>query len=103
MIVLVTCPDNKSADTVSKAVLKEKLAACASTISGVKSKFWWKGKIDSSEEVLIIFKTKENLFKSLEKVVKDNHPYDVPEIIAIPIKKGSDDYLKWIDDETELS
>lgn len=100
-MIFVTCPSKKVANTVVDALLKKKLIACANVLPGVKSKYWWKGKIESSAEVLIIMKTKSKLFDAAQKEIKALHPYDVPEIVCVKVDKGSKDYLKWIKDVTK--
>lgn len=100
IVVFVTCANIEQAKNISEALIKEKLAACVNLINPVNSLFWWQGKVDSSEEILLIIKTKKRLFIKLEKLVKSLHSYDVPEIIALPIIAGNKKYLKWIDDST---
>jgi len=100
VIVLVTCPDEKTAGNLADIVLNKRLAACVNIIPGMTSKYWWKGKVEKSKEALMIIKTKESLVHGIEKTVKEKHPYDVPEVIAIPIRSGSKEYLGWIDSET---
>jgi len=98
LAVFVTAVDMKEAGKIADAVLKNRLAACANVIEGMKSSYWWKGKIEKSSEVLIIMKTKLSLMKKLSSVVKKAHSYEVPEITALPIVDGSPEYLKWIDE-----
>jgi periplasmic divalent cation tolerance protein len=98
IIVLVTAKDKKEAEKISRGLLEAKLIACANIIEGVQSLFWWQGKIDSSQEVLLVTKTKKILFKKIIALVKSLHSYQTPEIIALPIVAGSKDYLKWIDE-----
>lgn len=100
-VIFVTCPDKKGADKIVDALLKKKLIACANVVSNVKSKYWWKGKIESSDETLVIMKTKRRLFSATKKEIKALHPYDVPEIICMRIAEGSKDYLNWIKDVTK--
>lgn len=97
VVILVTCASKKEAEGVAGSLLKKRLIACANIISGVQSKFWWHGRIDKAKEVLIIIKAKASNFKIIEKEVKRVHSYKVAEIIALPIVKGSRDYLKWIE------
>ena len=66
-------------------------------ISGVESRFWWKGRIDHAKETLILLKARAKKFKEIEKQIKNIHDYKVPEIVAIPITAGSKEYLDWID------
>lgn len=78
------------------SILKKRLAACANIVSGVDSRFWWKGRLDRAKEALIMFKTVAKNFKKIEKEIKRLHSYEVPEIIAVPIMAGSKSYLNWI-------
>ena len=95
-VIFVTCPNKKVANKIVDSLLRKKLIACANIVAGVKSKYWWKGKIERSTEVLIIMKTKQNLFDGVKKEILASHPYDVPEIICVKIDKGSKGYLNWI-------
>jgi periplasmic divalent cation tolerance protein len=77
------------------------LIACANIISTVRSLFWWQGKIDSADEVLLILKTQAAHMDEIIKKVKTLHSYEVPEVIALPIVAGSQDYLKWLDESVK--
>jgi len=103
IIVLVTTKDKKEASQIAQGLLEAKLIACANIIEGIQSLFWWQGKIDSSQEALLILKTKKVLFKKLAARVKSLHSYKVPEIIALPITQGSNEYLQWIDSSVRIS
>ncbi len=96
IVVLVTAKDRKEAEKISRGLLGAKLIACANIVEGVQSLFWWQGKIDSSKEVLLVLKTKKILFKKVLNQVKSLHSYQTPEIIALPLVAGSEDYLRWI-------
>jgi len=98
VLVLVTTKDKIEAEKIAQKLLKEKLIGCANIIDPVTSHFHWSGKIDESKECLIIMKSRIDLFSELARHVKDLHSYKVPEILAIPIVVGSDDYLAWIDE-----
>lgn len=97
IIVLVTAKDKKEAEKIAQGLLKAKLIACANIITGAQSLFWWQGKIDKAQEVIMVLKTKKSLFKEVSAKVKSLHSYETPEIIALPIVNGSKDYLKWLD------
>ena len=99
--ILVTAKDVAEAEKIGRTLVEQKLIACANILSGVKSVFWWQEKIDTSDEVLLILKTKKSLFKKVEKAVKSLHSYDTPEVIALPISQGSKEYLKWISDSVD--
>jgi periplasmic divalent cation tolerance protein len=98
IVVLVTVPSQSIARKIAKFLLASKLAACVNIIPRVDSLFWWQGKIDKAKEVLLVVKTQKNLFPKLCKAVKSRHPYQVPEIIALPIILGNREYLEWIDE-----
>jgi len=98
ILVLVTTKDNLEAEKIAQELLKEKLIACANIIDHVTSHFHWSGKIDKSEECLMVIKSRIELFSELAERVKALHSYKVPEILALPIVIGSDDYLAWIDE-----
>ncbi|MBF0511099.1 MAG: divalent-cation tolerance protein CutA [Candidatus Omnitrophica bacterium] len=96
IVVFITAKDKKEAKKIAQGLLEAKLIACANIVSGVESFFWWQGKIDSSKEVLLILKTKKNLFKKITLKVKSLHSYQTPEIIALPVVSASKDYLDWV-------
>lgn len=101
LVVYCTVVDKVEADTVAHALLEEKACACVNVIEGVKSLFFWEGKVQSEQELLLIIKTSSDVYEKLEEIIKKNHSYDVPEIIALPIIKGSKDYLEWIREITK--
>ncbi|MBF0620255.1 MAG: divalent-cation tolerance protein CutA [Candidatus Omnitrophica bacterium] len=96
IVVLVTAKNAIEAETIARALLEKKLAACCNMIDGVRSLFHWEGKICDEREVLLIIKTRRILFNSLEKAIRAVHSYETPEIIALPITAGSAAYLKWL-------
>ncbi len=97
-IVLNTCPDLVSAERLAKAILNQELAACVSMVPGIRSLYRWQGKIESSQEQLLVIKTKCSHYRSLEQLIQQLHPYELPEIIAVPIDQGLPSYLQWIDE-----
>jgi len=96
VIVLVTTPEMKTARMLAATALEARLVACANLIPKIESHYWWQGKIESSTEVLILFKTTKVRLKALEKLVVDKHPYQTPEIIVLPITGGNGRYLDWL-------
>jgi periplasmic divalent cation tolerance protein len=98
VIVFVTVPDKTTSSKIINSVLNKKLAACVSAVGGVDSFYWWKNKIEHSKEILLIMKTVKKNFRKLEKDIRQNHPYEVPEIVCVNIERGAADYLKWIDE-----
>jgi periplasmic divalent cation tolerance protein len=95
-----TAEDEKEAESIAKALLGKKLAACCNIIPNVKSDFWWKGKLEKAEEVLLIIKTRKGLADEVIEEIKSVHSYEVPAIEFLDISKGNPDFLKWIEDET---
>ena len=100
IIVLITCPNKEVSEQIANALLEQKLAACVNIMTPVISLYSWGGEINRDEEMLLIVKSRADLFEELIPAVKNVHPYDVPEIIALPIIMGSQDYLGWIDEVT---
>ncbi len=94
--VLITAPDTDLASTIARSLVEAGLAACVNIVSNVRSIYRWQGKIEDDSEVLMLAKTRSDLFDSLSEKVKALHSYDVPEIIALPVTAGSEDYLDWL-------
>lgn len=92
----VTAPDQDTARGLARLALESDLVACANLVSKIESHYWWRRKIESSVEVLIIFKTTKAKLKALERLVIAQHPYDTPEFIVLPITGGNRRYLDWI-------
>lgn len=101
VVVFVTAPDAETAAGLARSLVEEGLAACGNVIGQIRSIYRWQGKIEDEAEALLVLKTRGGLFKALEKRVVELHPYDVPEIIALPIAAGHLPYLDWIDSSTE--
>jgi periplasmic divalent cation tolerance protein len=99
IVVFITSKDTEEAQKLAQTLLKRRQAACVNIVPEVASHFWWQNKLESSQESLLIVKTKESLLPEVIKSVKKNHSYSVPEIIAIPIVGGNREYLDWIDQE----
>jgi periplasmic divalent cation tolerance protein len=97
IIVLITVGGEEEAHKIAELLVNEKKAACVNIVPEIDSIFWWEGKIDSAQESLLLVKTRASLFPEIVELVKRMHSYEVPEIIALPIIAGSEDYLKWLD------
>lgn len=95
-LVLVTCADPGEAARISRALVEERLAACVSTLPGVRSCFRWQGRLSEETEHLLLIKTTADRFPALRERVRRLHGYEVPEIIALPLSEGDRDYLDWI-------
>jgi periplasmic divalent cation tolerance protein len=96
ILVYVTAGSPAEGERLARALVEEQLAACVNRIAPIQSVYRWQGKVEQSEEQLLIIKTVKSLFTALEKRVRELHSYSVPEIIALPIIEGSDDYLQWL-------
>ncbi|MEE9583941.1 MAG: divalent-cation tolerance protein CutA [Candidatus Brocadiales bacterium] len=99
-VVLITASSQEEARKIGRTMVEERLFACANIISPIQSIFHWEGKINDEKEVLLIAKTKTGLSDEVEKRVKELHSYTVPEILFLPVLRGSKDYLNWVDAET---
>jgi periplasmic divalent cation tolerance protein len=98
--IYITSPSREMAEKIARALVEEKLAACVNIIPGVRSIYRWKGHVEASSEVVLIAKSRADLFERLEKRVKELHSYTVPCIVAWPIEKGHKPYLDWLAEET---
>ena len=96
IIVFMTTSNKQEATNIVRALLEERLIACANLVDRVTSFFWWKEKIEQENEVLVIMKSQQKLFEKLSIRVKELHSYDVPELLAVPITEGSQSYLDWM-------
>jgi len=95
-VVFVTVPSRKIAERLAKGILSQKLAACVNLIPGIRSWYWWKGKVASDPEVLLVIKTAASRLEALRRWVRAHHPYELPEFLALPVSDGDAAYLKWI-------
>lgn len=94
-ICLSSCPP-ADADRLAEALVQDRLAACVNIVGPVRSRYWWDGAIQNEEEALLIIKTRDDLVDRLMQRLKELHPYDVPEFLAIPIDSGFPPYLQWV-------
>lgn len=100
VVVLVTCPSPAVARRLANALVRGRLAACVNVLPGVESVFWWQGKTERSREALLLIKTTRKRFPLLRIAIVKLHPYDVPEVIALPIVAGHVPYLRWVRSST---
>ena len=97
ILIFITASSSEEADKIGKTLVEEKLAACANRISDIRSVYRWKEELCDDEEVLLLLKSRHDRFPEIKERIRVLHSYEVPEIIAVPIIDGSEDYLKWID------
>ena len=100
IVIYCTVPNKKVAKDITTTILKHKLAACISMIDNVKSKFLYDGDVCEEKELLLMIKTRRTNYGKIKLVIEEMHPYTVPEIIALPVVDCSEDYLQWIEKET---
>lgn len=100
IVVYITAPNEDEAARIAKALLEARLAGCVNIIRNIRSIYSWQGRIEDEPEVLMVVKTQKSLFEELSKKVRELHSYSVPEIIALPIVEGSQDYIRWLKEVT---
>lgn len=100
-IVLCTCPEQETAQRLATGLVERQLAACVNVLPGVRSFYRWEGRLEQADEVQLLIKTSNNNYPAVEQFIRQQHPYEVPEIIAIPVTAGLPAYLKWLEDACE--
>ncbi len=101
LVVLCTCPNHGVATLLANQIIAARLAACASLINPVESIYLWQGKVENSKEVQMVLKTRSELFEPLRAFIRAHHPYQIPEIIGLPVVVADEEYLAWIQDATK--
>jgi periplasmic divalent cation tolerance protein len=100
LVILVTTVNKEEAVRIGKGMVNARLAACANVIQGVQSIYRWKGKVVKAQEALLILKSTRPRYRALEKAIKAMHTYETPEIIALPVMEGLDQYIGWVCSDT---
>ncbi len=95
-VVLCTVPDESTAERLAKTLVEARVAACVNVVRGISSHYEWKGQLHADTELLLIIKTRLERFAELEALIQKNHPYEVPEIIALDVVTGATSYLDWV-------
>jgi periplasmic divalent cation tolerance protein len=101
LLVLTNCPDDAVADRIARTLVEQGLAACVNRLAPVASIYRWQGAIERATETPLLIKTTRQRYPELEQAVRALHPYEVPEIIALPVERGFAPYLRWVADETQ--
>ncbi len=101
LLVLTTLPNSEAAIELARHLVNERLAACANLLPAVRSIYRWQGNVQDENEVLVLLKTKQDHFERLKARILELHPYEVPEVLALPVEQGYSAYLQWITRETE--
>ena len=99
IVVFVTAPQAEAPD-LARRLVEERLVACVNLVPGIRSFYWWQGKVEDEPEVLCVMKTRSGLFEALRDRVRELHSYEVAEIIALPIHAANQPYLDWIKENT---
>jgi len=100
LLVVTNLPDAASARALAEHVVAERLAACVNILAPCRSVYRWQGKVEEAEEVPLLMKTSADRYAALEAAIRARHPYELPEIVAVPISHGLPDYLAWLAAET---
>lgn len=100
LLILSTCPDAGTAQIIAEQLVDRQLAACVNILPGLTSVYQWQGKRENAQEHLLLIKTTNEAYQTLEQTITELHPYELPEVIAVPIERGLDAYLNWIDQQT---
>jgi periplasmic divalent cation tolerance protein len=100
LLVLSNLPDRAAADRVAQALVERRLAACVNILAPCRSVYRWQGALESAEEHPVLIKTTADRYAALEEALRALHPYEVPEIIALPLAAGHAGYLQWVADQT---
>ena len=96
IVIYSTCPDIESAERISRHIVEQRMAACVNLIPGITSIYTWDGNSQRDPEVLLVMKSTKDRFDDIQNLRRDEHPYDLPELIAVAITESSPDYLEWI-------
>ncbi len=101
LLVLTNVPDAASAEKIARALIEARVAACVNVLAPCRSIYSWQGAVETADEVPLLIKTTTKAYPALEKILREWHPYELPEIIAVPIEHGLPAYLQWLTTETE--
>jgi periplasmic divalent cation tolerance protein len=103
LVVLTNLPDRASAMKLAQALVERRLAACVNVLAECVSVYRWKGAIENTAEVPVLVKTRTARYGEVESAIRELHPYELPEIVALPVTHGHEDYLRWVADETAIA
>lgn len=100
LLIFTNLPDDASAQSLATALVSERLAACVNILAPCRSTYRWQGAVENAQETPLLIKTTESRYAALEAAIRARHPYELPEIIAVPVAHGLPEYLSWVDTET---
>ncbi len=95
-LIITTCPDTETAESIARHLVETRLAACVNIVPGIRSVYQWKGELVIDQEQLLLVKSRQDTYGKVEAAIRSKHPYELPEVVAVPIAQGSGDYLAWI-------
>jgi periplasmic divalent cation tolerance protein len=101
LLVLTNCPDAASAERIARALVENRLSACVNQLPAVSSTYRWRGAVESAVEVTLLVKCTRARYAAVEEAIRQLHPYELPEVVAVPVVAGFAPYLRWVDDETQ--
>lgn len=101
VVALSTCPDEKTARSIAASLVQERLATCVNRVPGVASTYFWDGRLQDESEILLIIKTSAGRVAELQGRLKELHPYELPELIVLPVIGGNEGYLQWVREGVE--
>lgn len=101
LLILTNLPDEASARALATSLINDRLAACVNILAPCRSVYRWQGQVENGEEIPLLIKTSEARYADLERAIRARHPYELPEIIAVPIAHGLPEYLAWVSSETQ--
>jgi periplasmic divalent cation tolerance protein len=99
IVVITTCNSQEQGAQLARHLIEQRLAACVNILTGARSFYRWRGEIEQTEEVVLIIKSRQDIFEKLREAIAHLHSYEIPEVIALPVVDGSDAYLGWLDRE----
>ena len=100
LIVITNAPSREVALDIARALIERKLAACVNVMAECTSVYRWQGKVETTRETPLLIKTRAAIYDELEAAIRSLHPYELPEILAVPVERGLPDYLEWVNTET---
>lgn len=103
VLVITNLPDRAAAVKLAQALVDRRLAACVNVLAECTSVYRWKGAVESATEVPVLIKTRAARYAEVEAAIRSLHPYELPEIVAVPVRHGFDEYLQWVADETAIA
>ncbi len=103
IVVLTNMPDRDAALKLARELVAKRLVACVNVLAGCTSVYRWKGEVEEADEVPVLIKTRAGRYDEVEAAIRRLHPYELPEIVAVPVTRGLDEYLEWVNGETTIS